>query len=167
MNSLTVRWKLHNYYNDLKMIEQLKDDLKEYRLMDGVKALVVTDMPGCHSTTSKVESVLTENYKYKNEELELPEYIKSLENELDSLMRIKRAIDNVYLYLREPARTIIEMRYFITPQPLDVRQRKYNWAEIGDEIHMSEDRCKHIDCDVIRQIQNKTLDSRHTCNIVY
>lgn len=147
MNANTVRWKLHNYYADLKRIEQLKNDLREYRLMDGVGAQVITDMPTCHSNASVVERIC-----------ERLDYIRELENELDDYMRVKRAIDSVYMYLQEPARTIIEMRYFIMPCPEDVRQRKYSWQEIAKEVKYSEAYCKEIDSKVVLQILNKLVE---------
>jgi hypothetical protein len=150
LNTNGVRWKLHNYYTDEKLIEQLKEDLKEYRLMDGIKAQIITDMPTSHSNTSIVERI--------GDKID---YIRSMENDLDGLMRVKRAIDYVYMYLKEPARSIIEMRYFITPQPQDIRQRKYNWAEIATEVNYSEDYCKEIDCKVILQIQTKIHEITH------
>jgi hypothetical protein len=144
MNANEVRWKLHNYHTDIKRIQQLKDDLKEYRLMDGIGAQIISDMPSSHNNTSIVEKMG-----------DRIDYIRNLENELDSLMRVKRAIDYVYLYLKEPARTIIEMRYFLFPKPEDIRQRKYNWAEIAVETNYSEAYCKEVDCKVVLQIQNK------------
>lgn len=161
MNNNEIRWKLHNYYTDIKIMEQLKSDLKEYRLMDGIKAQVITDMPVCYSSSSKIESVLEKEYTHKGDKLELMEYIKALEEELDGMMKMKRAIDSVYLYLQEPKRTIIEMRYFLLSNPADVRQRKYNWLQIAEEVNYSEDYCKEIDCKVILQIQNKIRGISH------
>jgi len=144
MKTNEVRWKLHNYYTDMKKIEQLKDDLKEYRLMDGIGAQVINDMPTSHSTSSSVEKAG-----------DRVDYVREMENELDRFMRIKRAIDDIYGYLKEPHRTIIEMRYFIMPKPLDIRQQKFNWQEIADEVKYSEAYCKEIDCNVVLQIQNR------------
>ena len=161
MNNNEIRWKLHNYYTDIKIMEQLKSDLKEYRLMDGIKAQIISDMPICHSgTSSKIESVLEKDYIHKGDKLELMEYVKALEDQLDSMMRLKRAIDSVYLYLKEPVRTIIEMRYFLLSNPQDVRQRKYSWMEISIEVDRNEDYCRALDCRVIRQIQNKILGGK-------
>lgn len=144
MNSNEVRWKLHNYHTDIKKIEQLKEDLKEYRLMDGVGAQVITDMPTCHSNASVVERIS-----------ERQDYMVEMENELDGRMRVKRAIDDIYLYLKEPHRSIIEMRYFLLRNPNDVRQFKFNWLEIAEEVNYSEAYCKEIDSKVILQIQNR------------
>lgn len=145
MNANTVRWELHNYHTNAKVIEQIKDDLREYRLMDGIKAQVITDMPLTHSNASKTEKI----------GITRAEYISKLEDKLDSMMRVKMAIDSVYLYLKEPHRSIIEMRYFILSSPNDVRQRKYNWQEIAIEVKYCEAYCKEIDANVILQIQNK------------
>jgi hypothetical protein len=147
MTTNEVRWKLHSYYADKERIENLKNDLKEYRLMDGVGAQIITDMPTSHSNSSVVERMG-----------ERIEYIREMENELDRLMRIKRSIDQIYMYLKEPARTIVEMRYFLLHNPNDVRQRKYNWIEIAAEVNYSEAYCKEIDCKVILQIQNKLYE---------
>jgi hypothetical protein len=143
MNTNEIRWRLHNYYTDSKKIEQLKLDLKEYRLRDGVKAQMLSDMP-------KGDGISSEDRLISR-----IDYIRDLESELDSLMRVKRAIDSIYLYLKDPQLSIIEMRYFITPEINDIRQRKYNWKEIADEVKYSEDYCKEIDGKVVFQIQNK------------
>lgn len=149
MNTNEVRWKLHNYHTDSKKINELKLDLKEYRLMDGVKAQVLSNMPRGESIDAddKVISRI--------------EYIRELENELDQLMRIKRAIDSIYLYLKDPQLSIIEMRYFITPEINDIRQRKYNWKEIAEETKYTEAYCKEIDGQVVLQIQSKINKIRY------
>lgn len=144
MTTNEVRWKLHSYYADKERIENLKNDLKEYRLMDGIGSQTITDMPVSHSNASIVEKMVVRI-----------DYIREMENELDGLMRTKRAIDQVYLYLKEPDRSIIEMRYFLLRNSKDVRKMKYNWLEISEEVNYSEAYCKEIDCKVILQIQNK------------
>jgi len=113
--------------------------------MDGVKAKIITDMPICHSGESVVESIIFNRF----------DYVVSLEDEIDNKMRLMNAINSVYFYLKEPARTIIEMRYFISPMVNDVRKPKYTWREISVEVDKSEDYCKEIDCRVVRKIQNK------------
>lgn len=157
MDALTVRWHLHNYHSNKDMIIRLKSELVEYRLMDGVKAQIITGMPISYSPQSKIELVLTTEYDYKGNMYELFDYIKQLEAELDKLMRIDLAITKIYATLKEPARSIIEMRYFIKPQTQDVRQRKYNWQEIANEVERTELNCRKIDCRVVRQIQVKIL----------
>jgi len=143
-------------------MEQLKSDLKEYRLMDGVKAQVLSKTPICHNgTSSKVEAVLEKEYTHEGDRLELMDYVRALEEKLDSMMRVKRAIDSVYLYLQEPKRTIIEMRYFLLRNTDDIRQSKYNWAEIAAEVSYNEDYCKQIDSKVVLQIQNKLYEITH------
>jgi DNA-directed RNA polymerase specialized sigma subunit len=164
MNCNEVRWKLHNYHTDIKRIDQLKEDLKEYRLMDNVKAQVITDMPmGSHNNNASTDKIV-----------DRLDYIQELESELDSLMRTNRAIDSVYLYLREPQRSIIEMRYFLFRNPQDIRQCKYNWLEIAEEVNYSEVYCKKIDSKVIFQIQSKihdnciqTVPTQNNCIAIY
>jgi hypothetical protein len=83
------------------------------------------------------------------------EYIAKLDLELNRLTSINREIESVFTHLKEPIRSIIEMRYFITPQPNDVRQRKYNWAEIAVEVGKTECNCWKIDERIIRIIQGR------------
>lgn len=144
---------MHNYDRLKQEIRNLKESLEEYRKMNisGLKAQVITDMPICRSGESKTESMAITRV----------DYIKSLEDEIDSKMRIVRAIESVYFYLHEPHRSIIEMRYFIMPNPQDIRQRKYNWIEIAAEVNYSEDWCKEIDCKIILQIMNKLHEITH------
>jgi hypothetical protein len=148
MTTNEIRFYLHSYDKFKSEIQALSGSLREYRLMDGVKAKIITNMPICHSGESVVESIIFNRF----------DYVISLENEIDSKMRLLNAINSVYFYLKEPARTIIEMRYFISPMINDVRRPKYNWREIAAEIDKSEDYCKEIDCKVIRKIQNKLFD---------
>lgn len=147
MTTNEIRFYLHSYDKLKSEIQALSDSLREYRLMDGVKAKVITDMPMCHSGVSVVESVVDKRI----------EYISDLETEIDSKMRILNAINSVYFYLKDPARSIIEMRYFITPMVNDVRRPKYNWEHIANEVGRTENHCKKIDCRVVRQIQEKIL----------
>lgn len=147
MNTNEVRFYLHNYEKLKSEIQVLSDSLKEYRLMDGVKSKQITDMPICHSGTSVIESIVVNRF----------DYIKDLEEEIDSKMRVLNAINAVYFYLKEPARSIIEMRYFLYKNPGDVRREKYNWQEIADIINYSLDYCMEIDGKVIRKIQYKML----------
>jgi len=145
MTTNEIRFYLHSYGKLKSEIQALSDSLREYRLMDGVKPKVITNMPICHSETSVIESIVINRF----------DYIADLEKEIDSKMRVLNAINSVYFYLKEPARTIIEMRYFLLRNPKDVRQIKYNWQEIAIEVNYSEDRVKHIDCEVIRRMQQK------------
>jgi hypothetical protein len=115
--------------------------------MDGVKPKVITGMPICHSETSVVESLVANRM----------DYVTGLEKKIDGKMRILNAINSVYFYLKEPARTIIEMRYFLLRNPNDIRRQKYNWQEIADEIGYTEIYCKKIDGKVIFNIQLKLL----------
>jgi len=143
MNTNEIRFYLHNYEKLKKEIQALSDSLREYRLMDGIRPKVINGMPISHSENSIVETVVINRF----------DYIKDLENEIDGKMRILNAINAVYFYLKEPARSIIEMRYFLLRNPDDIREQKYNWQDIADEVNYSEQHCKNIDCEVIRRIQ--------------
>lgn len=147
MNTNKIRLYLHNYDNLKKEIKHLVAALEEYRKMNisGIKAQIITDMPICHTDTSKTELMAVTRV----------DYITDLENEIDSKMRLLNAINAVYFYLKEPKRSIVEMRYMIIPQG----RHKYSWKEIADEVQLSEDNCRIIDCRIIRQIQLKLLDS--------
>jgi DNA-directed RNA polymerase specialized sigma subunit len=147
MNTNEIRFYLHNYEKLKNEIQALSDSLKEYRLMDGIKAKIITNMPICHSGESMVESIVVNRL----------DYVTGLEDEIDSKMRILNAINGVYFYLKEPARTIIEMRYFLQRKSEDVRKIKYNWQEIADEVNYTEIYCKKIDGRVILKIQNKLM----------
>jgi hypothetical protein len=147
MNTNEIRFYLHNYNKLKNEIQALSDSLKEYRLMDGMKASIITDMPICHSGASAVESLVDKRL----------EYVSELEAEIDSKMRILNAINAVYFYLKEPARTIIEMRYFLLRNPNDIRRQKYNWQEIAAETNYTEVYCKKIDGKVILNIQLKLM----------
>lgn len=151
MNTNEIRFYLHNYEKLKDDIRALSDSLREYRLMDGVKPKIITDMPICHSGESTIETVIISRL----------DYIIKLEGEIDGKMRVLNAINGVYFYLKEPARTILEMRYFITPLINDVRRPKYNWKEIADEVNYSEDWCKEIDCKIVLQILNKMHEKTH------
>ena len=148
MNTNEIRFYLHNYEKLKSEIQVLSDSLKEYRLMDGVKSQQITDMPICHSGTSVIESIVVNRF----------DYIKDLEEEIDSKMRVLNAINAVYFYLKEPARSIIEMRYFLYKNPGDVRHEKYNWQEIAEHMGYSENHCMKIDWKVINKIQYKMLN---------
>ncbi len=149
MNCNEIRFYLHNYDRLKKEIENLKESLTEYRKMNisGMKAQVITDMPTTHNNVSQTELMA----------LTRIDYIRDLENEIDSKMRLVRAIESVYFYLQEPARTIFEMRYFISPKPADIRKPNYNWLQIAMEVKYSEDYCKEIDGKVVRKIQERFL----------
>lgn len=147
MNANEIRWNLHNYDKLKDEIKALKGDIATYRLMDGVRPKIITDMPTIHSTESAIEKII-----------DRLDYVESLKNELDQNIRLLRAINSIYFRLEEPKRTIIEMRYFITPMKDDVRQRKYNWAEIAEEVGYTEQYCREIDCKIILQISNKILE---------
>lgn len=149
MNANEIRFYLHNYENLKKEVKHLQESLDLYRRMDisGIKAQVITDMPICHSNTSKTEQMATTRF----------DYISDLENEIDSKLRLLNAINGVYFYLQEPARSIIEMRYFISPVEKDIRKPKYNWVQIAMEVCYSEDYCKEIDCKIVRTIQERYL----------
>jgi hypothetical protein len=144
-----IRFYLHGYDNLKREIKNLREALEEYRKMDisGIRATAITDEPRAHNNMSRTEQMAITRL----------EYIKGLENELDSKTRLLTAINSVYFYLKEPARTIIEMRYFITPMINDVRRPKYSWFEISCEVDKSEDYCKEIDCKVISKIQEKLI----------
>jgi len=149
MNTNEIRFYLHNYYNLKKELKNLQEALDTYKKMNisGLKATVITDEPKTHNNVSKTEIMA----------LTRIEYIADLENELDEKMRLLIAINNVYYYLKEPARSIIEMRYFITPMQNDIRQPKYSWCGISKEVNESEENCKMIDCRIIKKIQEKLL----------
>lgn len=157
MNTNEIRFYLHNYDGLKKEIEALKAQLEEYRKMNisGIKAQVITDMPVHHSNTSKTEEMAVKRV----------EYIADLEQEIDSKMRLLRAINGVYFYLSDPARSIIEKRYFEIPQG----RPKYNWREIAieicgaksaDDIIRKEKECWKIDGKIVRDIQVKLLDTQ-------
>jgi len=147
MNNNEIRFYLHNYDNLKREIKHLQKALEEYRKMNisGIKAQVITGMPLTHSNTSKTESMA----------LTRIDYIQELEDEIDSKMRLIRAVDAVYFYLKEPKRTIFEMRYFITPMENDIRKPKYSWKVIADEVEQTEEQCRQIDCRTIRGILEK------------
>jgi DNA-directed RNA polymerase sigma subunit (sigma70/sigma32) len=141
LNTNEIRFYLHNYDNLEKEINHLSAQLAEYRHMNisGIKAQVISDMPIHHSNTSRTESMA----------LSRLECIQDLENEIDSKMRLFRAINSVYYYLKEPVKSIIEMRYMEEPQG----RAKYTWAEIAGRLNITEKYCRKIDCKVIRKIQ--------------
>ena len=145
MTTNEIRFYLHNYDKLKSEIQALSESLKEYRLMDGVKPKIITDMPICHTGESIVESLIVKRL----------DYVSGLEAEIDSKMRVLNAINAVYFYLKEPIRTIIEMRYFLLRNPDDVRRQKYNWQEIAEEVHYSEQSCRRIDQKVVTQILSK------------
>lgn len=147
MNANEIRYYMHSYDNLGKEIGHLKTALEVYRGMNisGIKAQVITDEPLTHSNTSKTEQMA----------LERLEYMQSLEEDIDSKIRLFNAINSIYFYLTEPDRSIIEMRYFIIPQG----RPKYSWKEIAYEVNESEDNCKMKDSRIIRKIQNKLLDT--------
>jgi DNA-directed RNA polymerase specialized sigma subunit len=113
--------------------------------VSGIKAQVITGMPTSHSSTSQVEEMAMKRVLY----------IKDLEEEIDSKMRLYNAINSIYFYLKEPARQIIELRYITVP----IGRRKYNWQEIAEMVGYSEKVCYNIDGKIIRSIQRKLLDS--------
>jgi DNA-directed RNA polymerase specialized sigma subunit len=145
VNTNEIRFYLHNYENLVKEIHHLQNQLAEYRKMNisGIKAQVISDMPVCHSNNSRTEQMACTRV----------DYIQDLESEIDSKMRIERAINSVYLYLQEPARSIIELRYFVQEQG----KRKANWWEIANIVHLSEVRCKQIDMEIVKKIQFKII----------
>jgi hypothetical protein len=147
MNTNEIRFYLHNYDNLKREVKHLQESLDQYRRMDisGIKAQVITDMPLTHSNTSKTENMA----------LTRVDYIADLEEEIDSKMRLIRAVNSVYFYLEEPKLTIFEMRYFITPMENDIRKPKYSWKVIADEVGQTEETCRQIDCRIIRTIQQK------------
>lgn len=146
-----IRFYLHSYDNLQKEIAHLNYQLKTCREM-GVSSLcnekymrhplaaqVLSDMPIYHDNSSKTENLA----------LKRLEYIVDLENEIDSKMRLLRAINSVYFYLQEPARSIIELRYMRIPQG----RPKPSWKEIAGEVNETEENCKVIDTRTIRKIQ--------------
>jgi len=149
MNTNTIRYYLHDYENLKKEVKNLQEALDTYKKMNisGLKATVITDEPKTHNNVSKTEIMA----------LTRIEYIADLENKLDEKMRLLIAINSVYYYLREPARSIIEMRYFISPMKNDIRRPKYNWCEISIEVDLNEDYCRALDCNIIKKIQEKLL----------
>lgn len=147
MNTNEIRFYLHNYDNLKKKVKNLKETLDEYRQMTGLKARVITDTPAPATYESKLEQTVITRMKY----------MKDLEAEIDSKMRLLNAINSVYFYLKEPDRSIFEMRYFITPMEGDVRKPKYNWLAISQEVGKSEAHCKNIDCVIVKKIQTKLL----------
>lgn len=160
MDCNTIRRYMHSYDNLEKEIKHLKESLDEYRKMNisGLGAQVLSDMPKAHKNTSLTEQMA----------IDRTDYIQLLEEDIDSKMRLYNAINSIYFYLSEPARTIIEMRYFIVPQG----RQKAKWKEIAIEVLRLEDtkpteqllestisKCTMIDGRVIRRIQNKLLDT--------
>lgn len=159
MNTNEIRFYLHNYDNLKEEVKNLQDALDQYRRMDisGIKAQVITDMPICHSSTSKTELMA----------LTRVEYTAGLMDELDHKMRLLLSINSIIFYIPEDQKEIIRWRYLEIP----IGRAKYNWVEIGDRVHKSEERCKHIDCDIILKIQlkhlhgTKTTHKRHVADI--
>jgi len=149
MNTNEIRFYLHNYYNLKRELKNLQEALDTYKKMNisGLQATIITKEPKTHNNTSKTELMA----------LTRIEYIIDLENEIDGKMRLIKAIDSVYYYLKEPARTILEMRYFITPMQNDIRQPKYSWDKISLEVDKSVAYCKEIDCKIVKKIQEKLL----------
>jgi DNA-directed RNA polymerase specialized sigma subunit len=141
MNTNEIRFYLHNYDRLKSEIKNLQEALGQYRKMNvsGIKAQEITGMPICHFNISKTELMAMTRL----------DYIKDLEDETDSKLRLVRAINSVYFYLREPHRSIIEMRYFIVP----TGRRKANWAEIAREVNLTEVNCKKIDKRIVLKIQ--------------
>jgi hypothetical protein len=141
-----IRFYLHSYDGLQREIENLSKQLEEYRRMNisGIKAQVITDMPICHSNTSRTEE----------QALKRVEYMQDLETEIDQKMRILRAINSVYFYLSEPERSILEMRYFRIP----IGKPKASWFEISEEVILSEQRCKNIDSKLVKDIQIKMYE---------
>lgn len=164
MDCNTIRRYMHSYDNLEKEIKHLKESLDEYRKMNisGLGAQVLSDMPKAHKNTSLTEQMA----------IDRTDYIQLLEEDIDSKMRLYNAINSVYFYLSEPARTIIEMRYFIIPQG----KQKASWKEIAIEVLRLEgiiskkeitetmlesalSKCTTIDGRVVKKIQNRLLDT--------
>jgi hypothetical protein len=166
MKTNEIRMYLHSYRFLDKEIQHLSNALDQYRKMgvsDNIKekyakhplgAQVITDDPVHHSNVSKTESLAMSRL----------EYIEDLEEELDGKMRLRKAIEDVYFYLHDPALSILEMRYFMIPQG----RPKYSWREIAmdvygaktrDEIEKAEKACWKLDGKIVKDIQLKLMDS--------
>ena len=149
MNSHEIRWNLNNYWQNKDKIKQLTDEIEELITNDGVGCQHLTDMPvGSRKHGSVVDKLVDK-----------VDYIRGLESELERLVRVNNAITQIYATLNEINITILELRYFLTSEPMDVRQRKYNWNQIAELLNYSEDGVRKMDQKIVLKIQNKLLST--------
>ena len=141
MTTNEIRFYLHNFHKLESEIQELTNSLKECRLVNisGIKAQVITDMPLCHSNTSKTESQACARI----------ERIGNIMYELKLKKRLLDSINFIYFRLKDPKTTIFELRYFVVP----IGRPRYNWLEISKYVGESEDNCKKIDERIILKIQ--------------
>jgi hypothetical protein len=147
MNTNEIRFYLHNLDNLSIEIEHLKEALKEYRELEitGVKAQVITDMPICHSGESRTEQMA----------LTRVSYIEKLVTDIDSKMRLRRAIESVVLYLKPEEKRIFHLRY----EYKEPDKPKLGWGDIARKLNYHENHCTKIDCKIVHNIQVNLLDA--------
>lgn len=154
MNANTIRFYLHSFDNLKIEIEHLKEALQEYRKMDAsaIKAQVITDMPICHAGNSQTE----------DKALQRVEYIQNLEDEIDSKMRLVRAVESVMFYLRQSEATVMYYRY----EYKEPDKPKLSWAEVAIKANYDEQCCKNLDRKIIHNIYANLLDKVPKANKV-
>jgi hypothetical protein len=152
MNSNEIRFYMYNLESLKEEIKNLQEALDIYSRMDisGIKSQVITDMPICHSNTSKTEHMAVTRV----------DYIQDLKEEIDSKVRLITAIHSVYLYLEPHKKEIIDLRYMKTY----IGRSRPGWKEIADimnkkypELYITEGHCRLIDMRIILRIQNNLL----------
>jgi DNA-directed RNA polymerase specialized sigma subunit len=141
-----IRFNLYCFDNLKIEIENLKQQLEEYRKMDfsSMKAQVITDMPICHTGASKTENMA----------LERIDYIEKLEHEIDNKMRLYRSIDSVILFLKHNYMAILNNRYFDGME----------WKVIAINNNISHTRCREIDRTIVSLIQAKLKNNGYKYN---
>lgn len=146
MNANTIRLYLHSFGNLKIEIEHLKEALEEYRKMDAsaIKAQVITDMPVCHTGESQTE----------NKALKRLEYVQDLEDEIDSKMRLVRAVESVMLYLKGKEKDIMYYRYDYK----EYNKPKLSWYEVSLKVRLAEGWCREMDCKIVHNIYANLLD---------
>lgn len=104
-----------------------------------VKCSIITDMPrgtlGSDPTYQNTERLIDNLEKISIELNDMAEYALA---EIRRLNDIKKQIDNAWLYLTTDERRIIELRYWLYPEP------RYNWDKVVKESYYSRRECFYI-----------------------
>ena len=142
-----IRLYLYHFENLKKDIDSLQAELDIHNKNDAstIKAQMITDMPiGRNAPDQKGEIW---NSQTEKAAIKRAEYTLSLTDDIESKLKIIRAVQSIYFYLKEPKRSIFEMRYFIKEEP--------PWKIISKEVNETEGNCKRIDGRIIKTIQKK------------
>lgn len=139
MNTYEIRIYLHNFENLKEEIKNLQEDLAIYEKLekDGLRSSFVSDMP----RTSKMGSVI------EHQVMGRPIFILKIKEEIDTKMKLRRAIESVVLYLSPKKKEIIELRYF----------KNWSWKQIEDKLNLQ---CvRKIDVEIVNKIYENFLVS--------